>query len=105
MFSLSAAHIMARTLHNEHTKYKICRTCALRLEETKDPMATHRRQNILCGRPLLRQVFISLSCLYWNWPKNMQFPGLSGDMGERITYEPWTPFQVSEARVVLKGGT
>jgi hypothetical protein len=108
MSAFSAAHIGGEDFTQRAYKAQNLSYAALRQLEHNTPWLLHRRRIFFVGDSLLRQVFISLSCLYWNRVEKYAVPWFERRRGRTnhantISHGPHSKFE--EARVVLKGGT
>jgi hypothetical protein len=108
MSAFSAAHIGGEEFEQRAYEAQNLTYAALRQLEQNNPWLLHRRRIFFVGDSLLRQVFISLSCLYWNRVEKYGVPWFERRHGRMnhantISHGPHSKFE--EARVVLKGGT
>jgi hypothetical protein len=108
MSTFSAAHIGGDEFVQRAHKAQNLSYAALRQLKQTAPWLLRRRRIFFVGDSLLRQVFISLSCLYWNQVQHYAVPWFERRHGRMnhantISHGPHSKFE--EARVVLKGGT
>lgn len=109
MSTFSAAHIGGDDFLQRAFKARNLSMSALPLLKNNDPWLLHHGRRIFfVGDSLLRQVFISLSCLYWNQVDHYAVPWFERRHGRTnhantVSHGPHSKFE--EARVILKGGT
>jgi len=108
MSTFSAAHIGGDDFLERAYKARNLSTTALPLLKKNGAWLLSGRRIFFVGDSLLRQVFISLSCHYWNRVEEYAVPWFERRHGRTnhantISHGPHSKFE--EARVVLKGGS